>query len=220
MADHFDRFVELVGGPLNQFLQSLLPDRGGERAVDLGCGTGRHAALLANHYRQVLAVDLSVPMLELARARRGLPNITYQERDLREVRADRDGTFDLICCTYALHHLDDLDQALRRIRELAAPGGRVVLVDNVAATPTVPRRWFVAEAIRTLLGDLARHRRPVSEAWELFGLNTNPGWLDHQTTDRFLNPQQFARRYGQVFPGARFAALYRSRAMCWDAPAR
>jgi SAM-dependent methyltransferase len=219
MAEHFDRFAELVGGPLNQFLQSLLPDRGGERAVDLGCGTGRHATLLADHYRQVLAVDLSAPMLELARARRGLPNITYQERDLREVRADRDGTFDLICCTYALHHLDDLDQALRRIRELAAPGGRVVLIDNVAATPAVPRRWFVSEAFRILLGDLARHRRPVGEAWELFGLNTDPGWLDHQTGDRFLNPTQFAERYGQVFPGARFAAMYRSLAMCWDAPA-
>jgi SAM-dependent methyltransferase len=186
--------------------------------VDLGCGTGRHAALLAARYRQVLGVDVSAPMLELAKARRGLHNVTYEERDLRDVRVDTDGGFDLVVSAYALHHLDDLDQALWGIRELVVPGGRVVLVDNVAPTLAVPRRWFIAEAIRTLASDLLRRRRPVKDAWELFGLNTDPGWLDHLTTDRFLNPQQFAERYGQVFPGAAFTDLYRSRAMCWDAP--
>ncbi len=219
IAVHFDRFAELVGAQLDEYLASMVPEGGGERAVDLGCGTGRHAALLAPHYRQVLAVDVSAPMLELATARRGLANITYQQRDLRQVRADRDGVFDLVCSAYALHHLHDLDQALRRIRELVAPGGRVVLIDNVAPTPAVPRRWFIGEAARTLAADLARRRRPPGEAWELFRLNTDPAWLDHLTTDRFLDPTQFTQQYGQVFPGATFTDLYRSLAMCWDNPA-
>jgi ubiquinone/menaquinone biosynthesis C-methylase UbiE len=220
IAVHFDRFAELVGAQLDAYLDSVVPEEGGERAVDLGCGTGRHAALLAPHYRQVLGVDISEPMLELAMARRGLANVDYRQRDLRQVRADRDGTFDLVVSAYALHHLADLDQALRSIRELAAPGGRVVLIDNVAATPAVPRRWFIGEALRTLAADLARRRRPAGEAWELFRLNTDPAWLDHLTTDRFLNPAQFTQRYSAVFPGARFTDLYRSRAMCWDAPTR
>ena len=220
IAEHFDRFAELVGAPLDAWLASLVPQGGGGRAVDLGCGTGRHAAMLAAHYRQVLAVDVSVPMLELATARRGLPNVTYQQRDLREVRADTDGTFDLVCSAYALHHLGELDQALWGIRELAAPGGRVVLVDNVAPTPQVPRRWFVGQAVRTLAADLARRRRPPGEAWELFRLNTDPAWLDHLTSDRFLDSSQFAQRYGAVFPGATFTEMYRSCAMCWDNPTR
>jgi len=164
-------------------------------------------------------VDISVAMLELAKARRGLANITYQQRDLRQVRADRNGTFDLIVSAYALHHLDDLDQALWSIRELTAPGGRVVLIDNVAPRPAVPRRWFIGEAVRTLAADLARRRRPPAEAWELFRLNTEPDWLNHLTTDRFLNPTQFTQRYSEVFPGAAFTDLYRSRGMCWDNPA-
>jgi hypothetical protein len=96
----------------------------------------------------------------------------------------------------------------------------VVLIDNVAATPAVPRRWFIGEALRTLAADLARRRRPAAQAWELFRLNTDPAWLDHLTTDRFLNPAQFTQRYSAVFPGARFTDLYRARAMCWDAPTR
>ncbi|HZD00758.1 MAG TPA: methyltransferase domain-containing protein [Actinomycetes bacterium] len=217
LAVNFDRFAELVGGPLNAYLTSVLPGRGG-RAVDLGCGTGQHAAMLATRYRQVLAVDVSAPMLQLARARRAHPSITYAERDLRSVRPHTDGAFDLVLSVYALHHVDDLEQTLRGIRELVAPGGRVVLVDNVAPRPAVPRRWFIAQAVRTLAGDLLRHRRPVAEACELYRLNTDPAWLDHVTADRFLSPAELERHYGQVFPGASYTDLYRARALCWKAP--
>jgi SAM-dependent methyltransferase len=217
LAVSFDRFAELAGGPLDAYLESVLPDRG-ERAVDLGCGTGRHAAMLASRYHQVLAVDIAAPMLQLARDRRGLPNITYARRDLRSVRQDTDGTFDLILSTHALHHVDDLEQTLLGIRELCAPGGRVVLLDNVAPTPAVPRRWFVKEAVRALAGDLLRRRRPPAEALELYQLNTDPAWLDHLTTDRFLSPEEFGQRYGKVFPGASYTDMYRARALCWQAP--
>lgn len=218
VAEHFDRFVELVGQPLNEFLESVLPEQGGARAVDLGCGTGRHAALLAGRYAQVLAVDVSTEMLKIAQARQGLPNITYRQRDLREVGAHADGIFDLILSTYALHHLENLEQGLWGIRRLAAPGGRVVLIDNVAPTPAVPRAWFVEEALRMLALDLLCRRRPPAEAWELLGLNLDPGWLDHLISDRFLHPTEFSELYGQVFPRARFTDLYRARAMCWDNP--
>jgi SAM-dependent methyltransferase len=216
-AESFDRFAELVGESLDAYLATVFPERG-ERAVDLGCGTGRHAALLASGFRQVLGVDLSAPMLRIARARRNPPNVTYQERDLRKLRADSDGTFDLVFSSHALHHVQDLDQTLLGIRELVAPGGRVVLVDNVAPQPAVPRRWFVKEAVRTLAADLARRGRPPREAWELFRLNTHPAWLDHLTSDRFLSPAGFRERYGRVFPGARYTDLYRASALCWDLP--
>jgi ubiquinone/menaquinone biosynthesis C-methylase UbiE len=213
----FDRFVELAGGPLNDYLESVFPEEG-ERAVDLGCGTGHHVLELASRFRQVLAVDVSPPMLKLARQRRSRPNITYAERDLRQVRADTDGTFDLVLSTHALHHVDDLEQTLHGIRELVAPGGQVVLVDNVAPRPAVPRWWFVKQAMRTLAVDLLRRRRPPGEAWELYRLSVDPAWLGHLTSDRFLTPDQFAQHYGQVFPGAGFTDLYRTRAMCWNAP--
>jgi SAM-dependent methyltransferase len=218
LPEVFDRFVELVGGSLDDYLTTVLPLDGGQRAVDLGCGTGRHAMLLAGHYQQVLAVDVSAAMLEFAHRRRPSAAITYQQRDLREVRADTDGTFDLVLSTHALHHVDDLEQTLLGIRELAAPGGRVVLVDNVAPHPAVPRWWFVKEAMRTLLGDLLRRRRPPEQAWELYWLNTHPAWLDHLTTDRFLNPSEFAERFSAVFAGAELTDLHRTRAMCWQAP--
>jgi hypothetical protein len=95
----------------------------------------------------------------------------------------------------------------------------VLLVDNVAARPRVPRWWFRTEAVRLLAADLLGRRRPSGEALELYRLNTNPAWLDHLTRDRFWHPDEFDHRTGRVFPGARYAALYRARALCWDNPA-
>jgi SAM-dependent methyltransferase len=218
-AEVFDRLGELIGGPLRDYLEGVLHQRGG-RAVDLGCGTGRHAAVLAGRYREVLGVDLSEQMLELARRHHAGPGVRFARRDLRDLRPDLDGRFDLVLSAHTLHHVQDLDGALERIRELVAPGGRAVLVDNVAARPAVPRRWFVAEAVRALALDLALRRRPPGEALELYRLSTHPAWLDHVTADRFLSPAEFERRYGRAFPGATFTGMYRSRALCWDAPGR
>ncbi len=216
IAEVFDRFAELVGGPLSEYLETVFLH--GDRALDLGCGSGRHSNMLADRYREVLGVDVSEPMLEIARTRRPRPNVTYQQRDLGDVRADTDGRFDLVFSVNTLHHVSDLEQALGQIRDLVVPGGRVVLVDNVAARPAITRRWFIGAAVRGLVTDLVRRRRPAREAFELFRLNTHPGWLDHITTDRFLSPAQFEQRYGSVFPGARYQGLYFARAMCWDAP--
>lgn len=216
-AEVFDRLGELIGGPLSAYLDGVLHQRG-ERAVDLGCGTGRHVALLAGRYREVLGVDVSESMLQVARARRNLPGITYQQRDLCTLTTAADGRFDLVFSAYTLHHVPDLDATLQRIRELVAPGGLVVLIDNVAPRPAVPRRWFVGEAVRLLALDLLRRRRPPAEAFEVFRLNTNRQWLDHLTTDRFLDRSEFERRYGRAFPGARFTSMYRAHALRWDAP--
>uniref|UniRef100_A0A674NI31 Methyltransferase type 11 domain-containing protein n=1 Tax=Takifugu rubripes TaxID=31033 RepID=A0A674NI31_TAKRU len=51
-------------------------------AVDLGCGTGQNSRLLAPHFQEVVAIDVSESQLEEARAVQGYPNITYSSVDL------------------------------------------------------------------------------------------------------------------------------------------
>lgn len=50
--------------------------------ADLGCGTGRIAALIAPHVAQVLAFDYSSTVLDVGRRRRSAPNITFSNVDL------------------------------------------------------------------------------------------------------------------------------------------
>lgn len=151
LAARYDRLAELLDGPLQDWLHTHLPrrrpgrwtpdtrppgrdsggPRPGGRALDLGCGTGQHAQLLADHYDEVLAVDHSTAMLQHARRRRHRPAITYQHRDLRHVTVERDGRFDLVLVSRVLHELDgvDVDGVLGDVRRLVRPGGRLLLVD-------------------------------------------------------------------------------------------
>jgi ubiquinone/menaquinone biosynthesis C-methylase UbiE len=216
IAEVYDRFAELTGEPFQRWLRSVLPHRDGQ-ALDLGCGSGRHTVLFADRFDEVVAVDISPPMLDLARAKRPRPNVVYLECDLRYVTPERDGPFDLILSVHTLHHVADLDAALRHIRTLVAPDGTVILADLVAKRPQLPRWWFYLDAWRRLRADLLH--RPVHEALELYKLRTHPAWLNHLTSDRYLSREGFEQRYGSVFEGATFVDLDRGRikAMWWRA---
>lgn len=215
-ADVYDRIASLTGGDTRSLIESVLPAEG-RRAVDLGCGTGHHASIIATRFEEVLAVDISSPMLEIARLRRARPNINYELRDLRDVSPERDGCFDLVFSAKTLHHIDALDDALRALRSLLNPGGRVVLLDIVAPQPAIPRWWFQREALRSCVADATKRRRPLREAMELLRLLMHPEWLDHVTTDRFLSPSEFRQRYGAVFPGGQFTDLYYACLLTWQA---
>jgi SAM-dependent methyltransferase len=176
---------------------------------------GQHAALLAQRFDEVLAVDISAPMLHYATERRPRGNIRYQHRDLTTVTVENDGPFDLVLSTHTLHHVPDLHATLTQISGLLRPGGEAILVDNVDPRRQVPRSWFVKEAVRGLAGDVLHHRRPIAEAVEVFRLSVHPAWLDHLTSDVFLTPAEFAARYTAVFPDAEITRMYRTCAMHW-----
>jgi SAM-dependent methyltransferase len=212
LADRYDRLHDLEADPIGTWLPGVLPKRG-RRALDAGCGSGRHTLVLADRFDEVVGVDRSAEMIRLATARRSRPNIAYRHADLRGF-ADPDG-FDLVLSVNTLHHLPDLDGALDHLRRLTRPAGLVVLVDCVARGSPLPRWWFVGGALRQLLVDLVR--RP-GHAGELFGLRTDPAWLDHLTRDRYLSRAGFERRYAKAFPGARFQPVGGLHTMRWHAP--
>ena len=213
LVARYDRISTLLGAELRAWLLFHLPARG-DRALDLGCGTGVHTMQLADRYDEVLAVDLSGPMVEFARHRRPRSGVRYEQRDLRDVAPDRDGRFDLVFSAHTLHHVE-LDSALHRIRSLVRPGGQVLLVDVVDDRPQVPRSWLRGQAWRMLAADLRHRRRPVREAVELLRLQLDPDWLDHQTSDRLLPAADWDARCRAVFPGATITPLRRARALDW-----
>jgi 2-polyprenyl-3-methyl-5-hydroxy-6-metoxy-1,4-benzoquinol methylase len=213
LVARYDRISTLLGGELRAWLLFHLPARG-DRALDLGCGTGVHTAQLADRYDEVLGVDLSGPMIEFARHRRHSSGVRYEQRDLRDVTPDRDGRFDLVFSAYTLHHVE-LDSALHRIRSLVRPGGQVLLVDIVDERPQVPRSWFRGQAWRMFAADLRHRRRPVPEAVELLRLQLDPDWLDHQTSDRLRPTADWDAHCRAVLPGATITPFRRARALDW-----
>ena len=208
-ATSYDRRDELNGGFLTAWLRGVLVGRHGASALDLGCGTGRVAGLLAAQYDQVLAVDLSEQMLGVARSRRSHPRVTYALDDLSDVT----GRYDLVVSVMVLHHVPDLPRALDHIAELVAPGGLALLID---ATQSPKPRWkWYAGNVRNLVWDL-RARTP--DAWERFRLNCDPHWIDHLVHDRFLSPEDFISVYSTAYPGAVVAPLGGLYTVAWEKP--
>jgi SAM-dependent methyltransferase len=211
-ADRYDRLHDLQDDPIGTWLCGALPARG-RRALDAGCGSGRHTVMLADRFDEVIGIDRSEQMIRLATARRPRPNVAYRHGDLAGFHGP--AGFDLVLSVSTLHHLPDLEGALEHLRGLTGPAGLVVLIDCVACRPAIPRWWLLGGAVRDLLRDLVR--RPA-HARELFRLRTDPAWLDHVTSDRYLSRVAFERRYAQVFPGAHFSPVDGFHTMLWHRP--
>jgi SAM-dependent methyltransferase len=208
-AADYDRFSRLEPPHVLNWLLTQLPNTA-SRALDAGCGAGRHTQALAAHVDEVIGIDISAPLIDLAQQRSG-PNVRYVVGDLRAF-ADPDG-FDLVFSSTTLHHIPDLDAALRHLRGLVRPGGMAILIDNVASRAT-PARWIhVLGAVREFPGDIARVGAHHA-AW-LLKFRTSAAWLDHLASDRYLSRQAFERRYAAIFPGARFESLGYAHALVW-----
>lgn len=94
------------------------------RALDAACGTGRHTRRLVKRGHDVLGVDLSTEMLDVARA--NIPEARFLEADLRAMPVD-DASVDLVVCGLALAHLADLGAGIAELSRVLRPGGRAVL---------------------------------------------------------------------------------------------
>lgn len=213
LTARYDRLATLLGAELRAWLLFHLPTRA-DRALDLGCGTGAHTELLAERCAEVRAVDLSAPMIERARRHRPRGNVRWERGDLLGVTDPAD----LVLCAYTLHHLPRHETALHHLRSLVRPGGQLLLVDLVDERRRAPRSWLRAQAWRTARGDLLHRRRPVGEAVELLRLQLDRDWLDHQTTDQLLPPDEWDAHARTVLPGAAITPLHRAHALSWRRP--
>ncbi len=109
-----------------QLVESLTRDLPVGRALDAACGTGRHAARLADAGHETVGIDATPAMLEVARER--APGVDFRLGDLAELPLD-DESFDFAICALALAHFEDPSPAISELARVVRPGGRVVLTD-------------------------------------------------------------------------------------------
>lgn len=118
----------------------------GQSLLEVGCGTGRNLAVVADHYpaTRLFGLDISSAMLETARAKlEGLPvDVTLRELDAsRFVPGDFDEPgFDRILISYALSMIPDWERTVAASLAALKPGGSLHIADfgQQAGLP----RWF------------------------------------------------------------------------------
>ncbi len=104
----------------------------GERVLDAACGTGLVALAAAGAVGasgHITGVDLSGRMVDAARRRaeeRGLANATFTRMDVERLELP-DASFDVALCALGLMYMPDPAQAMREMRRVLRPGGRIVV---------------------------------------------------------------------------------------------
>ncbi|MEP6649747.1 MAG: methyltransferase domain-containing protein [Lapillicoccus sp.] len=118
----------------------------GARTLEVGFGNGSVSAWLAELVGptgQAVAVDIDLSLVDQKGAP---PNLDYLQGDIVAGPVDP-GTFDLVTARAVLHHVTDVDAAMRNLVASLAPGGAILLIEpdflpvSIADPPEVHRFW-------------------------------------------------------------------------------
>src|SRR5437764_13062728 len=96
----------------------------GDRALDVATGTGDLAIALRARGTEVVGLDFSEPMLELARDK--APEVRFEAGNALELPYD-DGEFDAVTVGFGARNFADLGLGLREMARVTRGGGRVVV---------------------------------------------------------------------------------------------
>lgn len=187
-------------------LGRLVSDASGARVLDVGSGTG----YWIDHWHRLGAAAVSgldLTELSVDRLRLTFPGDRFERADIR-VSIPFEGPFDLISAIDVLLHVTDDDgyrSGLANLREVAAPGARLVLLEPISSGR--PRPMAPGADSRT---------RSLAEVEEALGAT---GWtLERRfpTTWLLSNPVEVEPRAAYLILSAWWAALrpaYRSELM-------
>jgi demethylmenaquinone methyltransferase/2-methoxy-6-polyprenyl-1,4-benzoquinol methylase len=110
----------------------------GTRALDVATGTGDLAIELSSRGAEVVGLDFSEPMLELARAK--APAIQFVQGNALEL-AYADASFDAVTVGFGARNFADLQRGLGELVRVTKPGGRVVILE-ITTPQKPPLSWF------------------------------------------------------------------------------
>jgi SAM-dependent methyltransferase len=124
---HFARMQQAAYGDL---LELMPAPAHGQRALEVGCGSGRWCRILAARgFAGVVGIDLQRALIESNRLR--MPRLRFEVASLQEFE-DRDG-FDLISSVTVIQHNPYEHHAplAEKMRSLTRDGGHVIMLENV-----------------------------------------------------------------------------------------
>src|SRR5213596_3318520 len=140
----------------------------GMNVLELGCGTGYFTRELARSGADVVAIDVSPDLLEVAKANCSTPNVRYEIQNAYELSCP-DAVFDSVVGSSVLHHLE-IEEAIREIYRVLKPSGTIYFTEPNMLNPQIAIQKNVPW-VKRKLGDspdeTAFFRRPLRRLLEV-----------------------------------------------------
>jgi SAM-dependent methyltransferase len=208
--DRYDRQLEQFGDAVLAAAK-IHPD---DRVLDIGCGSGTTTLMAAPTAAAAVGVDISEPMLDLARRRASDAGTSNARFVLGDAQIDDlGGAFDVAISRFGVMFFDDPAAAFGNIASALAPGGRLVFVCWQGLDRNewlLRRRWARHVLARRSRGDNASPlgRRIHRRRGDIVGNPDAPRWRWDRRRDGRLPPrdrdrQGAARRCGSRRCGGR-----------------
>jgi ubiquinone/menaquinone biosynthesis C-methylase UbiE len=178
-AETYERFmVPTLFAPAAEHIIELARPKPGDRVLDVGCGTGivaRRITARVSPHGSVTGLDPNPAMLAVARATALDEGLSIDwTLGAAELTSFPDDAFDLVLSQFALMFFDDRPRALREMRRILAPGGKLAVsvwqgIDRHPFYQALDRaiaRHLGTSAVGTIfaLGDASELRRLIMEA--------------------------------------------------------
>ncbi len=154
-----------------------------DKVLEIGCGTGLFTEKLYNATKaNITGIDISEDLLEIARKK--IPGANFIIGDAMNLSL-KDESFDVICGSSVLHHLD-MEKAYKEFYRVLKPGGRMIFAEPNMINPQIMIQKNVP-FIKKWMGDSPDETAIVR--WKTYKQLKNTGFKDIMITPYdFLHP--------------------------------
>jgi len=157
----------------------------GMTVLELGCGAGYFTQELARSGADIVAIDVSPELLEIARANCSAPNVRYQIQNAQALSYS-EAVFDSVVGSSVLHHLE-IEEALREIYRVLKPMGTIYFTEPNMLNPQIAIQKNIPW-IKRKLGDSPDETAFVR--WPLWRLLEQTGYREVRIDPfDFLHPK-------------------------------
>ena len=128
-----DKFYSIWGRTIEVYQDHLAARCKGKKVLEYGCGTGSQSFFLAQMGAEVTGIDISDVAIQKARAEahaRGLVSVKFEVMDAESLMF-QDSSFDIVCGSGILHHLN-LTRAYSEIARTLLPQGEGILENRIS----------------------------------------------------------------------------------------
>lgn len=150
VRDSLSRFYVVAAASGKCYEQRIFAHCQGKRVLEYGCGTGSSAFALASQATEVVGIDISE--VAIVRARQHAAAVRAARTHFLTMDAENtsfeSASFDMVCGSGILHHLD-VGRALREVARILKPDGTAVFVEPMGHNPAINLFRRLTPGLRT-----------------------------------------------------------------------